>query len=199
MSIVDPRSVIYQIIAGRYQGRRCVLANDKASGSDHVRVIVDDDQFVTIGIGELAQLAMPGWQESTTRRSYGLHKYLQHEKGSGSNMLRTSNAAQPRSLKVGDQLATKEYVMQDLRRGYNSSVLLYLSLVGWIELASRLPLALSGNKKYKLPAELKAGDRLITGCVVARESICRLNWVDIFLDDLENCIDVPAPIPLALA
>ncbi|MFZ2167801.1 MAG: hypothetical protein WAV50_02940 [Minisyncoccia bacterium] len=89
--------------------------------------------------------APPGWPLSEhERRPYG---FVEHREryGNGENRLRTPRVSQPRTLFVGDTLATGDRVLSTPRRGYNSSVLIHLSggVNGhWIEVASRLPLAL---------------------------------------------------------
>lgn len=114
-------------------------------------------------------------------------------------MLRTPYVSHPEALKQGDILATDNVVLEAPRRGFNSSILVHLDAIGWIELAARLPIALKGNEKFKLPIEFVRGDTLITGCLIVKDaSSYEVNWTILCLDG-ENCkIRVPSCIPLAL-
>jgi hypothetical protein len=202
MAIVGEASVIYKIIFGEHQGRTCVLRI--ASGAKGLVGVVFDDvktnkEIVYMELGVLSPLETPGWPDQEAyRQPYGLAEHAR-EFGNGTNLLRTTDIAQPRALKPCDILASKEMVAQPLRSGYNSSCLVCLDKSGWVELAPRLPLALLGNKKYKFPAQFERGDKLATGCEVKGCSISQIGWVSIYLDK-EHCeIETPACVPLALA
>jgi hypothetical protein len=191
-------------MSGQHKGRTCVVVNEKTQITNLAEIIFDDgnrNEFGLIKRGQLAALDMPGWVEkSNACATYRLEEYLQDQRGNGSNMLRTSILSQPRALKKGDVLATGEVVLENPRRGFNSSALIHLDNSGWIELASRIPIALMGNKKFRLPIELVKNYKLATNCkVVKRPVSAELNWVNIFLDSLDCCIETPSCVPLALA
>jgi hypothetical protein len=202
MSIIRPESIIYRIIAGKYEGRTCVIYSEGAQVTDLAKIIFNDgnhNEFGTIKKGELAALDVPGWPNEMRIIPYGLRQYLEKEKGNGSNSLRTEYVAQPFALKQGDVLATGEVVIEHPRRGYNSSALIHLDKSGWVELAPRLPIALAGNKKFKLPVELSVKNKLITGCRIAERSFSlKANWTKVFLNERNCCIETPSCIPLAL-
>jgi len=91
--------------------------------------------------------APPGWplyKSQFHSSPYGFEEHLRRY-GLGDNLLRTARIAQPQALKVGDVLATGDKVLSLPRRGFNGSVLIHLTggLDGhWIDVASRLPIAL---------------------------------------------------------
>ncbi|MFA6278491.1 MAG: hypothetical protein WCS97_00140 [Candidatus Paceibacterota bacterium] len=107
-----------------------------------------------------SKAALPGWP---------LHKHLQHHQhptygfeehlkryGNGDNLLRTARFAQSQALQVGDILATGDKVLSPPRRGFNGSVLIHLTggFNGhWIDVASRLPIALLTAEDHA-PAEI---------------------------------------------
>lgn len=86
----------------------------------------------------------PGWPAYNYGRPYGFEEHLR-KYGSGVNMLRTVRVAQPQALKRGDILATGERILAEPRQGFNGAV--WVKMTGgnnghWIELPSRIPLAL---------------------------------------------------------
>jgi hypothetical protein len=200
MAIVEGNSVIYKIIFGEHQGRSCVPRVFKEV-KGMVGVAFNDvktDEIIFVKPEVLSPLETPGWlAQENHQKSYGFAEFAR-EKNNGSNLLRTDDIAQPRTLKPCDILASKEIVTQPSRSGYNSSCLVCLDKTGWVELAPRLPLALLGNKNYKFPAQLEWWDELATGCIVKGWSISQIGWVSVCLDE-EHCeIKIPACIPLAL-
>src|SRR5438067_974890 len=66
-------------------------------------------------------------------------------KGDGKNLARLPFAAQPRALKVGDQLVTGDFVLEPPRDGGNGSVIIKIT-GGWngheISVPSRIPIAI---------------------------------------------------------
>lgn len=94
--------------------------------------------------------------------------------GSGDNLLRSGRIAQPRTLRDGDILATGYAVVGKPRVGFNSSILICLTLgmydVRWVSLPPRIPIALEAEedgtvykRNYALPAELECGDIIGNG------------------------------------
>lgn len=201
MPIIQPASEIYMIISGKHRGRRCVIRNLSPRTNLTGVLILDEDKTVFVKPGELAKLETPGWKnEFHAKRSYGLEEYLSKHQGSGRNYLRTRNVSQPSVLKADDKLANGENVLDGPRLGYNSSILIHLDRTGWVELASRLPIALYGNSKWKLPIQLKKNDKLITTChVVQKPTSEMVGWVTVYLDTIECDINTPSCVPLALS
>ena len=201
MAIITSESRVFRIISGEHRGRTCVIRTDRAG--DHVGVVLSDsksNETTLIRIGRLAELEIPGWPDKIYNRPYGLREYFDGHRGDGSNMLRTAALSQPRAMMKGDFLeGGYEIVGHSPRRGFNSSVLIHLSKTGWVEVASRLPVALVTNKQFKFPDELVVGDVLATGCrVVKNPHTPDVNWTAIFLDREDCEIEVPSCIPLAL-
>lgn len=201
MNLIQPDNEIYLVISGKYKGKTCILYSDQ-NLDPFVTVIFCDNlaenKTDTIEKGLLCKLQIPGWGEYPQQITYTLAEYLSDHKDSGRNAMRMSDVAHPIVLKQADMLATGEIVSEYPRRGYNGSVLVCLENAGWIELASRFPIALLDNKKFKLPIDLKAGDKLITECTVDDNSCCTIvNWTNIFIDG--NRFKIPSCVPLALA
>jgi len=206
MAIVRPESLVYRITSGENKGKSCVIRGEKEGDSESVLVVFihNEKEFntlVAVKKGELALLDTPGWPEWVHQRPYSFADYEQN-KGNGTCMLHTVTLSQPRALIVREMLATGESVVEAPRVGYNSTPLIKLDLSGWVEIAARLPIALLGNKEYRLPGELVKGDVLATGCVVVKDlalsDLSEINWTCIALDN-ESCrIGVPSCIPLAL-
>ena len=76
--------------------------------------------------------------------TYGFEGLMEN-KGSGSNLLRTSRLAQPRALQVGDVLADGSTVLSEPREGGNGSVLIHLAGGWdghWVDVSGRIPIAL---------------------------------------------------------
>jgi len=171
-------------------------------------VLTDPDchDAATIMAEDLSKISPPGWAltekeyERRCSNCYGLTVWFLEEAGSGSNLLRTDDLAQPRALRIGDQLAYGE-IVEKIRVGYNDSVIILLNRSGWVELAPRLPIALFGNKDFCLPPYLNKSDVLATGCRIAKSSTgfeTKRGWAEIYLDR-NCCISVPSCIPLAIA
>jgi hypothetical protein len=202
MAIINPLSVVYLVISGEHKGRSCVIRSE-SNNKKLTGVIFNDsdgNRMAVIQKGRLAQLEIPGWPEKIHERSYDLREYRRGQQGNGTNMLRTTNLAQPWTLKPNDVLATGDTVVEIPRRGFNSSTLIRLDQIGWIELAPRLPIALWGNKKFRLPMDLRKNDKLATGCLIAEKSASEeVNWTTIFLDRKSCSIEVPSCVPLALS
>ncbi|NTW26784.1 MAG: hypothetical protein HGA36_00445 [Candidatus Moranbacteria bacterium] len=211
MSIVNDSSICYLVNQGKHAGRICnvikyFFANTNLDSVAHV--IFDDtdcNKTGTIMAKDLTAINPPGWplteKDYNQRQAsiYGLKQWLEKEKGTGSNLLRTAKFAQPMALKIGDRLTTTE-VVEKIRRGYNDSVLIQLTNSNWVELAPRLPIALYGNENSLLPLQLVEKDELITGCLVVKSpTSAKTNWTNIYLDRHDCCIEVPFCIPLALA
>jgi hypothetical protein len=202
MSVVRPFSTAYHVVSGEHKGKKCTIWD--SFGNDALTEVIFSDEpnkVVVILKGTLSQLDVPGWEEKVygDREYYDLLAYQAVHKGDGTNLLRMPNFAQPRALKVGDMLASGEFVTETGRRGYNGVILIRLDMSGWVELAPRLPIAIGCNGKLQLPAELHKGDKLATGCLVVKDSISHeINWTDIYLDREDCVIDVPSCIPLAL-
>jgi hypothetical protein len=199
--------MIYCILGGKNKGRKCVILSEGAQVTNIAQVAFLDGTYNEVDFvekGWLSALDLPGhsWiMLETCEKPYDLREYLQRQQGNGSNMLRTDYVAQPRALRKADVLATNESIVGDSRIGYNSSIIIHLSESGWVELAPRLPIALTGNIKFCLPIKLKKKQELITGCQVSKNSASlRPNWTTIFLADCgNNGFDIPSCIPLALA
>lgn len=88
--------------------------------------------------------APPGWPMKESPHPYGFSEHARRY-GNGENLLRAQGVAQPRVLQAGDMLATGEYILSPPRQGCSGSVLIHLTggVKGlWIEVASRLPIAL---------------------------------------------------------
>lgn len=65
--------------------------------------------------------------------------------GNGENRARIPFAAQPRALRIGDQLVSGDFVLAEPREGYNGSVRLLIT-GGWhgheIDVPARIPIAI---------------------------------------------------------
>jgi hypothetical protein len=203
MSIIRSDSRVYKIVSGTHKGKKCVIrGSGRHSDPLKISVLFADsraEDVIFINRGMLAELETPGWEYNFPHESPC--SATDYEEKSGINWrIRDIHISQPSVLKIGDVLLTNEEVVTNPRMGCNSTVLVRLSETGWVELASRLPLALKGNQKSKLPIELFEGDRLATGCLVASNpKPININWVSVCLNR-ESCdIDIPSCIPLALA
>jgi hypothetical protein len=206
MSIISEKSVLHLVTAGKHKGRICNIREYIFADTDlnHATIVVftdyDCNDFVTIPLKHLDEIVIPGWEDDFPYTiQCKLHEYLESE--CGYCMIRDETVAQPVTLKEGDVLATGEVVMERPRRGFNSSILIHLSQNGWVELAARFPIALQGNTKFGVPNELKQNERLATGCLLVKnpEKTEKENWMKIFLDLDDCCINIPFCIPLALA
>jgi hypothetical protein len=202
MSIISSESMKFLVVSGEHKGRICVIRGEQSSIQTIRQVIFDDSDrntFVEVSTGTLAHIEPPGWPETSHERSYDLQEWFR-QKGNGSNALRTPMLCQPRTLRKGDVLVTGEIVTESVRRGWNSGVLVHLDRSGWVELASRLPIALTGNNRFYLPIELDKGCKLATGCLVAEKPLSlEASWTVICLDNSGCQISIPSCIPLALA
>ncbi|MEI7750315.1 MAG: hypothetical protein WCJ25_04935 [Candidatus Moraniibacteriota bacterium] len=175
MSIIREASIVHRVVTGTHKGKECVVrANPPADRRDLIGVVFtgegeNPNKIVNVRIGALAALETPGWEDAFPyARPCRLKRYLEWQKGSGSNGLRDTFVSQPEVVRTGDVLASGETVIEPPRRGWNSSVLIRLDRTGWVEVASRLPLALKGNRKFRFPINLRMGDRLVTGCLVVK-------------------------------
>ncbi|MDA3815670.1 MAG: hypothetical protein PF549_04895 [Patescibacteria group bacterium] len=199
MSIIESRSVRYQVLTGEQRGRTCCVIE---AFNGLIQVCFDDvvhREYVNIESGYLSALDLPGWESEPITRTYSLEEYLSAHKGSGGNRVREVSFVHSEVLRTGDKIATGEDVVENPRRGYNSSVLIHLDKSGWVELASRLPIALGGNDNWKFPAELVRGDDLVTDDFIKKDSVSeRINWTRIFPEDTKDGIEVPSCVPLAL-
>ena len=204
MSTVKAFSVKHLITSGEHKDRVCLVREQENDPPGLVTVVFDSqisDRFALVSENALSQIEIPGWRfHSTKTNAYSLKDYLDFHRGCGSNLLREDLFAQPRVLHFGDKLASGELVTKDPRIGYNSSVLIHLKNEGWVELASRLPIALKGNDNFEYPADLKADVTLMTGCVVAKNSE-KLpgGWVNVYLDRKDCNLNIPSCVPLALS
>ena len=97
--------------------------------------------------------------------SYGLEDYIKYH-GDGSNLYRGETFAQPRTLKDGDILSNGWMVVGDLGSGFNGSPIVNFSNGLSRVIAPRLALQLLSDKRGVLPAHLRPGTILQTGCVV---------------------------------
>jgi hypothetical protein len=188
MTIVRAVSILHAITAGKFMGRICnvrVWGYKRKNLAQIVFADYDLNDFATVHVDSLYQLGTPGWEDNLLYAQSGI---------------KNDHFAHPRAMRIGDVLATNEIVVALPRRGYNSSVLIYLDKSGWVELAARLPIALKGNQNFKLPSNLVKDDKLITGCLIVKDTVLLdENWVNIFLNK-ESCdIEVPTCVPLALA
>lgn len=204
MSIVQQESILHYIKAGFYKGNNCKILQRGFTAKNLAKVIITgkcDGKIVTVQISSLVELDCPGWDRTHVETiTYGLDQYFAFEEGNGTNMLRTATIAHPAALQVGDVLSTGEEILSPSRRGYNDSVIVLLGKSRWVEIASRLPLALCGNKKFKLAVELTPGDTLATGCNVVRiYNSFKEHWITVCLDNRDCRIEIPDCIPLALA
>ncbi len=83
-------------------------------------------------------------------RPYAAHAY--RARGDGDNRVRFAFACDPRALRIGDQLVCGDYVLAAPEQGYNGSVRIKLTggLNGhWIEVPSRIPIAIWPNNKMR--------------------------------------------------
>lgn len=204
MPTIDTRSTIYRILSGEHMGRLCSIYGEDDPSSEIITVVFTDfdcNKTEVVRKSHLSKLKNPGWTYDRSHpKPYGLDAYMNIHKGNGSNMLKTPSAAQPRALRKGDRLASGETVTEKIRMGYNSSVLVHLSKSGWVELASRLPIALKGNKSFKMPFEVNKRDVLLTGCAVSKDPDSKdAGWTNIYLDKQHLNIKTPSCVPLALA
>lgn len=202
MSIIRKESRIYEIVSGMHMGKTCVIRSfGRYSDETKVAVVFADcrsDVTQFIKRGALAEQDTPGWERDSPGRWPCTQKEFlatpDHSMG-----IRETLVSHAAVAEKGDVLVTGEIVVEEPRIGCNSSVLLRLSKSGWVELAPRLPLALQDNQNFKFPIELVEGERLATGCLIAKNSVStKINWTDIYLDRPSCCIDVPSCIPLAL-
>jgi len=99
---------------------------------------------------------------------YGLEGYIRHH-GDGSNMYRTEEFAQPRTLQPGDVLANGLVVDTDVYDAGNGGVGFGVSGEGRRVVAGRIPLQLQSERPVTLPLDLQIGSILETGCVVLSE------------------------------
>lgn len=116
-------------------------------------------------------------------KPYGLDGHIEHS-GSGSNMYRGEDFAQPRALTDGDVLANGLIVVGQPYIAFNSSPGIRLSDGSHRIVAPRLPLQLQSDiANGVLPAELQIGQILQTGDVVLSEPkqigrVGRTEWHD---------------------
>lgn len=206
MSIIRQQSKVFLVVSGEYRDMRCVVRS--VGPGDKVGVIdiegPDGNKIVFVNRGELAQIYTPGFPYDSLRENYHMPCSVVEyaERSNLEYAIRDEQllVAQSRMLRGGDSLATRDFVTKSPRRGFNDTVLVCLEQIGWIELASRLPIALLGNTNFKLPIELIENDCLATGCLVVKKSQSTvINFTNIYLDRLDCCIDVPSCVPLALA
>jgi hypothetical protein len=204
MSFVRKLSVLHRITGGKYKGRICNVRDYFYAGMSLTRVAqvvfadYDMNDFVTVRVEHLEETEKPGWEDSFEYLEPC--KLLEYFKKSNlSHVIRDVHVSQPRAIQAGDVLATGEVVLENPRRGYNSSVLINLDKSGWVELAPRLPIALKCNTNFSLPAQLKQNDMLATGCLLIKNAgQNEEKWTNIFLDQKYCRIEVPVCIPLAL-
>ena len=210
MNIVSDYSILWLVKNGRHQNKICAVlryffVNMDSGPVAHVAIMESSyNETATIMAKDLESINPPGWPLTERaylefcREVYGFEKYPQ-KKGNGINLLRTENIAQPRAIRIGDVLANGLKV-EKLRMGFNSSVLIGFDNSVWVELAPRLPIALIGNEKFKLPLQLNENDELATECKVVDVRISsKENWINVYLDRETCCIKIPFCIPLALA
>ena len=213
MRFVNKRSIYYRIIGGRHRGMFCAVLDWKvlpnglmsrmkvARGKTRIAFLnpkIGGGQIIFEKVKYLLQRELPGWDDRVPDNGVDFETFLE-EHGNGSNRLRTKFVAQPHTLRQGDFLATGTRIIAGQRLGVNSSILLKLSKFGWVELASRLPIALSGskNKTYKMPIDLRKGDILATTCKTDRPSDKLSDeWTKIHIDN--TSILVPSCVPIAL-
>jgi hypothetical protein len=156
------------------------------------------------------RMGLPGRE----RYDYGDQDYAAyiHQRGSGTDQLRTERVAQPGALKPGDILATGYAVVGEPRSGYNSIAWICISRgthVLWVTVAPRIPLALlvggfeniADERSYALPENLRQGDLLANGDEVLADPIwCLDETVQVCLTGgmSGHAIHVPDIIPIAL-
>lgn len=203
MAIISAYSKIYEVNAGEHKKKLCVIRSDEDE-EGNVQVVFNcghGNNITIINRSLLEENATPGWKNSHSGyySKYSLQEYLKREKGNGSNLIKEVGMAHPRTLIKGDKLATGEEVIDNIRSGYNSSILVNLSITGWIELPARIALALNENDNFELPINLMKGTKLATGCIIAKDSSdVGNNWVNIYLNKIDCCIKVPSCVPMAL-
>jgi len=202
MSIIRKDSIIYRVVSGTHKGKDCVIrAQSPEDRPDFIGIIFTSKgenlrEIVYVRIGALAALETPGWEDAFP---YVKPCCLENHGriGDWSNGLRDAFVSQPSVVRKGDVLASGETIVEAPRRGHNSSVLIHLNETGWVEVASRLPLALKGNRKFRFPISLRMGDRLVTVCLVVKQpTSSEVNWTDVCLNG--HCIEIPSCLPLAL-
>jgi hypothetical protein len=223
MSIIRRESILYKITNGSNKGRTCaILVYEEGStkpedvklvgGFATVAFMDDSNKAVQEKFTNLSPIEIPGWHHTTTRATYGYKEYLQRM-GNGDNLLRTLGIAQPRTIKEGDILATGERVVSQIRLGFNSSVLIELAENGWVEMPSRIPIALKvGNgqipmdKKlartscFSLPLLLRKREVLVVGDgVLADPHDCKDGWVELTLTGGKNGVVIAVPICIPVA
>lgn len=200
MPIVEKNSEIYVVVFGQHAGKLCTVWNDplKDTLAEVIFCSEDPKRIVTIEKTNLCKTKFVGWVSPDTTESFTLGEYLSSYQGTGHTLVNMPDMAHPQTLRPNDILATGEKIVEVPRRGCNSSILVCLERIGWVEVAPRFIFALEGNKKFKLPGTLKIGDTLVTGCTVEDDSVCtKIGWVCIYVDGCE--FKIPSCIPLALS
>jgi hypothetical protein len=201
MAIIHPESIVYLVVSGQHKGITGVIRTAREDGKIGIINVNgwDKNKILFVRRGELAQIELPGWEDNFPH-AYPCTLKQKLERNRIGDSIRDMQIVQPAVLRVGDMLAAGEFVSELPRRGFNSMILIHLNKTGWVELAPRLPLALYGNKNFKMPVELVKNDKLATGCLIVKNSeSTKTNWTNIYLDRESCCIDVPSCIPLALS
>lgn len=202
MSIISEQNVLHLITAGEHAGKICNILEYYLEDMTAIVIFTGKDHGKTANIPFkcLSETPVPGFEDDFPFTiQCTLNEYLVSE--CGYCMIRDDLMAQPVTLREGDILATGEIVLEKPRRGIDDSILIHLNQNGWVELAARFPVALQGNTKFGVPNELKQNERLATGCLLVKnpEKAEKKNWMKIFLDLDDYCINIPFCIPLALA
>lgn len=99
---------------------------------------------------------------------YDLGGHIKYH-GSGYNLYRGEDFAQPRALKVGDVLSNGWTIVDDSRESYNGGV--EVRFDRWVtrRIAARLPLQLQSERPGVLPMDLQVGQIFQTGDVILDE------------------------------
>lgn len=205
-NMVRLESLIYRIISWEHAWRPCVIRNihGKWESENEVGIYFADtekEEFIFVDKNLLEQIEIPWWKmdkEHYYRPTETLEKYLARW-GWYPNRIRDKYISHPEVIKKWDTLANWEFVLEDPRFWFNSSILLRLSTSWWVELAPRLPIALCWNTNYKLAQDLAVWDVLATWCrVVEWPFLWEPYFVYVALDKKTTKIDIPYCVPIAL-
>lgn len=201
MPAIREESKKYIVVSGEHVGKICSICSEE-SNPKNALVIFDREKNMRVSISKklLSELAIPGWEYPIQEMPYNLAEYKQKKNPLLYNMLLERDFfCQPKAANINYQLASGETVIGLPRQGFNNSVIIKLNTSGWVELPARIPIALRNQTRFKLPPELKKGDRLVTGCLIEKDSeYPEINWSKIFLDGVDHGIYVPSCTPLAL-
>lgn len=115
--------------------------------------------------------------------------------GSGTNMYRTAEFAQPKALKCGDRLATGLTVEREPQDTGNGGVEIFLTNRVRRIVAPRIPLQLESDRAVVLPIDMQVGTILETGEVVIKDpTVIDPNDINYSLNRHEVCLTITGGI-----